>query len=522
MLSNKDLEYLELQLTSLKAKTGKSIEYLPTAIYARKSEEDLKDTSLKSQIEMCQEEINNCPFLHLISYKNGVFQDDDKSGMFTSKRSEFNELKSLVEQGQVKVIVVYSTDRLSRRAREYEACEEAIEKLGGAIISVTESYTHNASGKFARRVMAVASQYHAENTAELVVRTNLRRNAPFCKNSGGIANYGYYFTEARTMEIDQEEAMAVRLMFKRFIEMKSYQQIIDELTSLGHYTRAGKPFTQSSILTILKNVKYTGTYFYNKADRRKKMERVIVAQFNECIVQNGIPRIISDEDFELVQQRLKTRAETFSKTPKESNRYPLTGVLFCGECGSSYHGSSKTAGRSHRKYEQYICSSIDNHNSKNCKSKPISKDQIELVVAGVLTRVLNQSVMSGPVYRAFQKKIEESIRMSIDGYQRSKTAVLRKQSQIVYTIIKTTDEKLQERLESEYQATITRINEIENLIKELQSELKKTQNRTSYFKKKISQITPEELVNNRPVFSLLVKRLIKRIEIGEDITIELL
>lgn len=522
MLQNKDIEYLELQLKMLRAQTGKNIEYFPTAIYARKSEEDIKDTSLKAQIEMCKEEIDKCPYLQLISYKEGIFQDDDKSGMFTSKRTDFNELRTLVEQGQVKVIVVYSTDRLARRAREYERWEEDIEQHGGAIISITESYTHNASGKFARRVMGAASQYHCENTAELVVRTNLRRNAPYCKNSGGVANYGYSFTEARTMEINEEEAMAVRLMFKRFIEMKSYQQIIDELTILGHYTRAGKPFSQSTIVSILKNVKYTGTYFYNKADRRKKKERVIVAKFNECIVKDGIPRIISDEDFELVQQRLNTRTQTCIKAPKENSDYALTGVLFCEDCGSSYHGCAKVAGRSHKRYEQYICSSKDNHNSRKCKSKPISKDRIELVVAGVLTKVLNQSLSSSQVYKNFQKKIEESVRMSIDGYQRSKTAVLRRQAMIVDKIIKTADEKLQQRLESEYQTTITRIIEIEKLIKERQSELKKTQNHASYFKKKISQITPEELVKNRPVFKLLVRRLIRRILIGDDITIELL
>ena len=91
----------------------------PIAIYARKSEEDIKDTSLKAQIEMCKEEIDKCPYLQLISYKEGIFQDDDKSGMFTSKRTDFNELRTLVEQGQVKVIVVYSTDRLARRRKSY-------------------------------------------------------------------------------------------------------------------------------------------------------------------------------------------------------------------------------------------------------------------------------------------------------------------------------------------------------------------------------------------------------------------
>ena len=254
MLPNKDLEYLEYQLTQLRIKTGKKVDSLPTAIYARKSKEDLKNTSLKAQIEMCQDVVDECDLLKLIEYKNGIFQDDDKSGMFTSKRSDYNELINLVKNGVVKVIVVYSTDRLHRRESTFEQLDELIASVGGAVISITESYTHNAAGCLSRRVMGIVSQYHAENTAELVVRTNLQENAPEGKSCGGVANYGYSLDESRHFQINEEEAPAIRLMFKRFIEMKSYNEIIDELTSLGYKTRAGKPFSQTTILTILKNI----------------------------------------------------------------------------------------------------------------------------------------------------------------------------------------------------------------------------------------------------------------------------
>lgn len=324
MIANKDLEYLESQLNELSAKVGKKVEYLPTAIYARKSKKDLKDTSLKSQIEMCQKEVSKCHYLKLIDYNNGVFQDDDRSGMFTSKRDSYKELYNLVKNGVVKVIFVYSTDRLHRRGCTFDNLEQMIEQMGGAIISLTETYPHTASGKFTRRVMAAASQYHAENTAELVVRTNVDRNAPNCKSCGGIANYGYSYDESRNLVINENEAPAVRLMFKRFIEMKSYKEIITELTRLGYRTRAGLPFKQTTILTMLKNEKYKGTFFYNKENRRKKSERVIVAKFGEVVVPNGMPRLVSDEDFELVQMRLKNRALSNSKIPKASLSYALT------------------------------------------------------------------------------------------------------------------------------------------------------------------------------------------------------
>ena len=523
MLTNKDLEYLQVQLTELKTKIGKSVDYLPTAIYARKSKEDLKKTSLESQIGMCQEEVDKCPFLNLVRYNNGIFQDDDESGMFTSKRDGYNDLFNLVKNGVVKVIVVYSRDRLHRRQSSDEDLEVLINSLGGAIISITESYPHNAAGNLSRRVMGVVSQYHAENTAELVVRTNIRVNAPQCKNCGGIANYGYYFNENRNLEINEDEAPAVRLMFKRFIEMKSYSQIIDELTSLGYKTRAGKSFKQTTILTILKNPKYKGTYFYNKSDRRKKSERVIVAKFDEVIVPNGIPRLVSDEDFELVQMRLANRAMTPAKSPSKTADYVLTGVIFCADCGASYHGRSKIAGRMHHKYNQYVCSSVDNKTTgRNCKSKPLDKDTIELAVAKVICETIRQAVANGQIVGEFESLVQNSIKREILNLENSKNAVSRKQTQIVNTMIKVVDDELLKKFQAEYATTKLRLNQLDGLIENKQTELALSKNHLKYFKQKMKSFTAEKLVQNRPVFSLLVKRMISRIIVGDDIIIELL
>lgn len=130
MITNNDEKNIQLQIESLKAKTGRDIKTLPTAIYARKSKEDIKNTSITSQVSRCKEEIDKCPFLQLISFNNGVFSDDGLSGMFTRKRESFKTLRDLVRNNKVFVVVVYSYDRLSRSIKDFAEFESEIESKG--------------------------------------------------------------------------------------------------------------------------------------------------------------------------------------------------------------------------------------------------------------------------------------------------------------------------------------------------------------------------------------------------------
>ena len=128
MISNDDVRYLEQQLETLKLKTN--LTALPTAIYARKSKEDVKQSSISSQIANCKETIANYSFLQLIAYKNGAFSDDGESGMFTDTRKDYLELRRLVKDDLVKVVVVYSYDRLSRAISDFATFEHEIESRG--------------------------------------------------------------------------------------------------------------------------------------------------------------------------------------------------------------------------------------------------------------------------------------------------------------------------------------------------------------------------------------------------------
>lgn len=57
--------------------------------------------------------------------------------------------------------------------------------------------------------------------------------------------------------INEEQAVTVRYIYKRFLEGRSTYQIAKELTQMGVKTAAGKDkWYTSSVLSILKNEKY--------------------------------------------------------------------------------------------------------------------------------------------------------------------------------------------------------------------------------------------------------------------------
>ena len=86
-----------------------------------------------------------------------------------------------------------------------------------------------------------------------------------------------------------------------------------------------------------------------RSHRKNKNEEEIIR------IPNGVPAIVDEETFELVQKLLKQRRRSKGQH-KAKEVYLLTGLVECAECGSVYHGSSRIGGRNKSKYVSYRCS----------------------------------------------------------------------------------------------------------------------------------------------------------------------
>lgn len=211
------------------------------------------------------------------------------------------------------------------------------------------------------------------------VRKGQRENALKAKHNGGKPPLGYDVDKDGHYIINEKEAAAVRLIFDMKIKGIGYAEIIKELRMRAIKTKFGNDYSKNSLHDILKNDKYIGVYSYNKTVGRRMLRKNTRTKSNECIViENAIPKIISDEKFYAVQEIMK-KARRGCNSAKEV--YPLTGLVVC-KCGAAMNGCRMTSGKVSTRY--YRCRS--RQMKFDCDNKLIRAKDLEHKIFNIISR----------------------------------------------------------------------------------------------------------------------------------------
>ena len=118
-----------------------------------------------------------------------------------------------------------------------------------------------------------------------------------------------------------------------------------------------------------------------RSNRKNKNENEIIR------VKDGIPAIIDEQTFDLVQKLLKQRKQSKGQH-KAKEVYLLSGLIKCGICGSPYHGSSRVGGRNKHRYVTYRCSKRKQFETP-CRCKEINKEMIDsFIIHPLMTNLL--------------------------------------------------------------------------------------------------------------------------------------
>ncbi len=146
-------------------------------------------------------------------------------------------------------------------------------------------------------------------------------------------------------------------------------------------------------------------YTWGKTSLRSliKNEKYIGIYRYEDIELNCIPPIVSKELFEAAAKRVKAPQRSNSQTLSDVD-YMLTGKLFCGECGDTMHGMSGT-GKSGRKWYYYACHS---QRARKCHKKSIRKDELEqYVIRETVDTALQPQIMEYIVNKVMEIQRQE-------------------------------------------------------------------------------------------------------------------
>ena len=351
--------------TPAKPKRGQKLD-ADGVIYARYSSHNQKDISVEQQIEKCTELAEDFG-IRIIN----IYPDRAISGK-TDKRPHFQQMMKDAASGRFKYVIAWKSNRIGRNMLEALINETRLQELGVRILYVEEDFDDTAAGRFAARSMMNVNQFYSENMAEDIKR-GLYDNARNCMVANGHLPLGYKADETLHYAIDETNAAVIREIFSRVAAGDPFVEIFESLNARGYTTSYGQPWKRTSLNKILTNERYRGVYIYG-----------------DVRIEDGIPRIISDELFYKVQEVIKTK-----KNPRGRRRvtgdYLLTGKLFCGMCRSPMTGYSGTS-RDGVLHYYYVCQK--RRLEKTCKKKNVRRDDIEYqIAAAIKENVLRDDVI---------------------------------------------------------------------------------------------------------------------------------
>lgn len=359
---------------------------LKAVAYARYSSNMQREESIKAQIRAISSYAEDNGYALLDSYV-----DEAKSGT-NDNRAAFQRLITDIKVGNIKIdaVIVHKLDRFARNRYDAAIYRDFFEKQGIKLLSVTENFQDTPESVILQSVIDGMNEYYSLNLRR-EVRKGLKENALSARTTGGSPPLGYNVDKStQKLIINETEAEVVKLIFKMYLEGCGYTEIIQELNASGYKTKRGQSFGKNSINSILHNLKYTGMYTYNLVAPKYKASgkpiRYGKAE-NEDIIQidGGVPQIISKEDFEAVQHKMKERQHKAGQYNAKVS-YLLSGKIFCGECGSPYSGNKRKARADHPEYISYRCSR--QNGKKTCKNKEIRKELVEDVVLKKLSGII--------------------------------------------------------------------------------------------------------------------------------------
>ena len=457
----------------------------------------------------------------------GDYVDEALTGTNTD-RPGFKRMLEDAKNGLFDVLVVHKMDRFSRSVYDTLDVERRLAIYGVHIESVIEQFTNTPEGQLQQIVQLGVSQYYSANLAREVMK-GLKENAYKALHNGGIPPLGYDVDpETKQYIINEKEAEAIRIIFKKYLEGWSYRELAEYLNLLGYRTKIGNKFSaNSSFYDILVNSKYKGEYVFNRSTSKPKQKGMKRShrknkEESEIIrVPNGLPAIVDESTFEQVQKLLASRQRSKGAS-KAKEVYLVSGLIECGECGSPYHGSARIGGRNKQKYVSYRCSKRKKLENP-CKCKEINRTLLdEFIVNQLFTTILNPKHL-GELHQKVNEKLTEKfseIHNDLPKLEKQLNEVSQKASNLVQAIavgglgsIDTITAELQ-RLE---QQKIVLTNEIQNhQVK--QSEVNIT---LDQMKDVLEEAKEYVLKNNDEMMKFILSRFIHKIIIhNEAIEIE--
>lgn len=436
-----------------------------------------------------------------------IYVDDGFSGT-DFNRPDFQNMLKDIENGIINMVI---TKDLSRLGRDYIETGYYIEKYFPtnkvryiAVNDNIDTYVDNSLD--ITPFKNVINDMYAKDISRKVI-SSLRTKAKDGKFIGSIAPYGYKKSDddKNLLVINNDCKHIVENIFDNYIKGYGYSAIAnnfnnqkilspsaynEKMYGIKNYnSKKGLGLWNADyIRKILINPVYIGHMCQHKSQviNYKVHKKVNVPNGNQIMVLNTHEPIILESTFNKVQDLISKKSNYTSN--KRTTSHTLSGIIFCGLCGSRLTFSKENKGS--RKDEFYlICSNYKRFS--NCKRNVFYEKDLENIIVSNLQlefKKINEENTS------LYNNICNNSNLKLDNY-------LKREIELTNIIKCLYEDKINKLI------TIDFFNEYLKIYLDEKEQIQKNINET----KKITNPTESVILNKELIFDL-----VERIEIHED------
>lgn len=368
------------------------------ALYVRLSRDDDNagdSNSIANQIKILEKyakehNITNCK----------IYKDDGYSGT-NFNRPGFQEMLLDIENGNVSMVVVKDMSRFGRNYLEVGMYTEIrFPEFDVRFVAVNDGVDSERDDNDFTPFRNIINEWYAKDTSKKI-RAVFRAKGMSGKRLSTHAPYGYIMDSEGNLQVDEEAAPVVRLIFQLAMEGNGPGKIARILREMEiitpstlMYERTGKcrwydpnnlcTWSSKTIVNLLEQPQYLGhtVNFRTTKKSYKSKKKIINSEDKWVIFEHTHEALITQEQWDIVQKNRQQRR----RPTRMGDMGMFSGLLFCADCG---HVMNLNRSKSWKKRcENYTCGAYKGYKHP-CTAHYIRVEALEQIVLENLREVIS-------------------------------------------------------------------------------------------------------------------------------------
>ena len=405
-----------------------------TALYERLSRDDEQfgdSVSILNQKTM----LENYAKEH--GYENIRHYTDDGYSGGSFERPGWKKMIEDIEAGEIATVIAKDMSRIGRNYLEVGYYTEVYfgqKDIRFIAVSNNVDSSNQCSAEFAPFLNIMNEWYLKDCSNKIKASKRSLGNSGVHLSVQPVYGYRKHPEDKHRWIVDEEAAEVVRLIYKLCIEGNGTTQIARILcerrieTPAYHAAKNGEgrfrykideldPYKWNSgtVKAILSRPEYLGctVNFKTESKSYKEKKNIINSPDKWAVFENTQEPIIDAYNYQLAQKLIKTRRRV--DTLGETN--PLTGLVFCADCGSKmYNHRAKPQvdrqGKRQSGFDSYNCSAYKlstkgTSSEVKCSSHHISTKALQEIILYTIKNVCRYAIEDKD---AFIKKVKDQVK----------------------------------------------------------------------------------------------------------------